>query len=218
MTSWRSWGPGLRSRTGGPARRIGPWVCLWLAVLATACVPSGGLRQGDPLPEFSANSLKEGRSVSLSDYVGEVLLVNLWATWCVPCRTETPYLQSLFDSYEEEGLRIVGVSVDPEVALEDVEAFIEEMGVTYDILLDPRGRSEAAFQARGLPNSILVGRDGTVLFSWLGPIEEGDPTFLQGLRQALSAPRPSSAADGLEVDSDGGKRTGHHVAAGKLDL
>ena len=174
----------------------GTWVVLFL----TACVPGGGLRQGDPLPEFSARAFPAGQPVSLSEYEGEVLLVNLWATWCIPCRTETPYLQSLYETYGDAGLRIVGVSVDRDGAVEEVEAFLEQMGVTYDVLLDPEGRSEATFQARGLPNSILVGRDGSVLFSWLGPIEEDDPTFLAGLEKALSTPDPASTAEGLSVD------------------
>ncbi|NNM35415.1 MAG: TlpA family protein disulfide reductase [Gemmatimonadetes bacterium] len=193
MISGRSPGHAMAQAARVSAPRGPLSLALGFALMLVACVPSGGLRQGDPLPEFSATSLLGGQPVSLSDYEGQVLLVNLWATWCVPCRTETPYLQSLYETYREEGLRIVGISVDLESSVGEVEAFIEEMGVSYDILLDPKGRSETAFQARGMRNSILVGRDGTVLFSWLGPIEEGDPTFLAGLQQALSATRHSAA-------------------------
>ena len=158
-------------------------------LLATAgCLPgdAGGLRYGDPLPAFTATGLTGGGPVSLDHYEGRVLLVNLWATWCVPCRTETPYLQSLYAEHGPRGLEVVGVSVDPSADLPAVEAFVEEMGVEYDILLDPEGTSEKVFRARGLPNSILVDAAGTVVFSWLGPIEEGDPTFLAGLEEALS--------------------------------
>ena len=190
---------------------------LWLALMSAGCLPDGGLRQGDPLPDFSATSLDEGRSIALADYEGQVLLVNLWATWCIPCRTETPYLQTMFEAYRDQGLRIVGVSVDPTGAVAEVEDFIDEMGVTYDILLDPEGRSETVFRARGLPNSILVERDGTVLFSWLGPIAEGDPTFLAGLEQALSDAPLSSGADGLELDGQGREGPRDHLIAGKLD-
>lgn len=199
-----------------PARRPVPWLLATLVV--ASCLPEGGLKQGDPLPHFSAPSLTENSPVALTEYEGQVLLVNLWATWCVPCRTETPYLQSLYETYREDGLRIVGISVDPSGALDEVEGFVDEMGVTYDILLDPDGRSEAVFRARGLPNSILVDRAGTVSFSWLGPIEEGDPTFLAGLEQALSDPRRSSPAKRLEVDPSGGEETGDHLAPGELDL
>lgn len=156
-------------------------------MLAASCLPGdqAGLDYGDPLPAFSAAHLDTGSPVELATYRGRVLLLNLWATWCVPCRTETPYLQSLYEEYGEAGLDVVGVSVDRAGAREDVRAFTQEMGVTYDILLDPQGRAETVFRARGLPNSILVGRDGSVVFSWLGPVEEDDPTFLAGLQEAL---------------------------------
>ena len=108
---------------------------LWI----TACAP-GDLRPpqvGDPAPEFQAMSLDGERSVALGDYVGRTLLVNIWATWCAPCRQETPYLQSVYEENQERGLMIVGVSVDSPSALDLVNEFLEEMGVTYDIVLDP---------------------------------------------------------------------------------
>lgn len=124
--------------------------------------------------------------VSLSEYRGKTILVNLWATWCIPCRTEVPYLQRLHEEYQAQGFAVVGVSVDPPGSEEEIRAFLTEMGATYDILLDPYGRSEATFLARGLPNSILIDAKGVVAFSWLGPIEEDDPTFLRGLEDALA--------------------------------
>ena len=168
--------------------------------LLTGCLPdsAGGLRFGDPAPSFSARTLDGTRIASLADYRGHTVIVNLWATWCVPCRTETPYLQSLFEQYQDRGLRIVGVSVDNETQWPAVHAFLEEMGVAYDVLLDPKGTSERTFRARGLPNSILINREGRVVFSWLGPIEEGDPTFLAGLEQALEE-EVSRTAPGTEA-------------------
>ncbi|MDH3222801.1 MAG: TlpA family protein disulfide reductase, partial [Gemmatimonadota bacterium] len=178
-----------------PPRRRSTWEARTWAVasglILASCLPGdhAGLDFGDPLPAFSATHMDDGNPVELTDYRGRVLLLNLWATWCVPCRTETPYLQSLYEEYEKDGLEVVGVSVDRAGAREEVRAFAQEMGVTYDILLDPQGRAETTFRARGLPNSILVGRDGAVIFSWLGPVEEGDPTFLAGLREALRTPQ-----------------------------
>jgi len=158
-----------------------------LAVLLLAgCGGQDGLAYGDPLPAFTAEALGTGAATSLDQYRGQVLLVNLWATWCIPCRTETPYLQSLYESHRDDGLRIVGVSVDRAADLDAVRDFVDEMGVEYDILLDPGGRAERVFRARGLPNSILVDPEGRVVFSWLGPIEEGDPTFLAGLEETLA--------------------------------
>ncbi len=151
------------------------------------CIPSEEttLQRGDPAPAFTAISLEDGSPVSLSDYLGETLLVNLWATWCHPCRTETPYLQSVYERYRDRGLRILGVSVDLTADSAAVVHFVEEFSVTYDIALDPGAVSRETFHARGLPTSVLIDREGAVAFSWIGPIPEGDPTFVQGLEAAL---------------------------------
>ena len=158
-----------------------------VTLAASACIPSESptLRRGDPAPDFTATSLEHGSPVSLSDYHGEILLVNLWATWCHPCRTETPYLQSVYERNRDRGLRILGVSVDRRADHDAVIEFVEEMGVEYDIALDPEAVSRDVFRARGLPTSVLIDRDGTVAFSWIGPIPEGDPTFIEGLEAAL---------------------------------
>ena len=157
------------------------------AVLLAACVSGEPpvLRSGDPAPDFTAASLRDGSPVTLADYRGHVLLVNLWATWCHPCRDETPYLQSLHERYRDEGLRILGVSVDRPADYDSVVEFVEEFGVGYDVALDPEAVSRGLFRARGLPTSVVLDRDGTVAFSWVGPIPEGDPTFLEGLEAAL---------------------------------
>lgn len=181
------------------------WAALTGVIMG--CGGPGGLAYGDPLPPFTAETLDTSEPTSLDRYRGDVLLVNLWATWCVPCRTETPYLQSLYESYRDAGLEIVGVSVDRAADLDAVRDFVDEMGVEYDILLDPQGRAERVFRARGLPNSILVDREGRVVFSWLGPIEEDDPTFLAGLEETLGvagarAGQPQRGSNGMRMASN----------------
>ena len=172
----------LLGRRGPPARPL-----TLATLLLAACIPSESptLRSGDPAPDFTATSLHDGSPVSLSDYRGHALLVNLWATWCHPCRAETPYLQSVYERYRDRGLRILGVSVDRRADRSAVIEFVEEFGVEYDIALDPDAVSRDLFHARGLPTSVLFNRDGTVAFSWIGPIPEGDPTFLGGVEAAL---------------------------------
>ena len=160
---------------------------LLLLVLGTACVP-GDLRPpgvGDAAPHFEAISFKDNSTVSLADYAGEVVLVNLWATWCGPCRFETPYLQEIYEENQEAGLRLVGISVDSEGSLDAVAYFLEENGVTYDILLDPDMVSTDVFAAIGLPATFLIDQEGIIRFKKLGPILEGDPDFLEALEHAL---------------------------------
>ena len=158
-----------------------------LLLWVSACVPRD-LRPpqvGDRAPDFQAVSLDGERTVALADYAGQTILVNLWATWCAPCRFETPYLQSVYEENQERGLMVVGVSVDSPSALDSVNDFLEEMGVTYDVLLDPDMVSTDVFVAMGLPASFLIDGDGVVRFTRLGPIAEGDPAFLEALEQTL---------------------------------
>ena len=167
------------------------WTCrttVALIMWVSACAPAdfGPPQVGDPGPEFQAVSLGDNRPVALSDYAGQTILVNLWATWCAPCRVETPYLQSVYEENRDRGLMVVGVSVDSPSALDQVEGFLEEMGVTYDILLDPDMVSTDVFAAIGLPASFIIDAEGIVRFTRLGPIAEGDPAFLAVLEQTLN--------------------------------
>jgi thiol-disulfide isomerase/thioredoxin len=141
---------------------------------------------GRPAPAFQAVTLA-GDTVSLEALRGSTVLLNLWATWCAPCRRETPYLQSLHEKLAPQGLVVVGVSVDAFGAERDVEEFMTEFGVTYQILHDPAMRSLDVFSAIGLPATYLIGKGGTLLWVRLGPVEPGDPEFERELTAALAS-------------------------------
>jgi peroxiredoxin len=156
-------------------------------VASSACIPAdaSGPAIGAPAPEYAATSLA-GDSVSLSGLRGEVVLLNLWATWCVPCRTETPYLQSISEAYAARGLRVVGVSQDVGDAKDDIAAFVDQFDVTYTILHDRQMRGLDIYRVNGLPGTFLIDREGVLRWMQYGPIREGDPRFLQALADALS--------------------------------
>lgn len=164
---------------------------LALAVAAGACGGEGSAertgppRAGDPLPAFAAPTLA-GDTVALGELDGP-LLVNLWATWCAPCRAETPYLQSLYEAHGAEGLRVVGISVDDRSAREAVGRFVEEFGVTYTILHDPSMAAMDVFGVIGLPATYLVDGDGTVTWARLGPVMEGDAAFEGEIERLVGA-------------------------------
>lgn len=146
--------------------------------------PQGPPRAGDPVPAFAALDL-QGQEIRLADYRGQGLLLNLWATWCPPCRAEMPYLQELQDEFGGAGLRVVGVSVDDTGARPALESFLAESGVSYDILLDPEMRTMDLFGVLGLPATFLVDPSGTVTYVRTGPVMEGDESFLAQLRAIL---------------------------------
>ncbi|MCH7991873.1 MAG: TlpA family protein disulfide reductase [Gemmatimonadetes bacterium] len=155
---------------------------------ANACAPAenaGPPRLGEPAREYAAATLA-GDTVTLASLKGKVVLLNLWATWCTPCRMETPYLQSLFEAHEAEGFEIVGISMDTGNAADDVAMFVEEYEVTYTILHDPQMRGMELYQVLGLPATFLIDREGVLQWMRYGPILESDTDFLQALEDALS--------------------------------
>lgn len=163
------------------------WAVFASLCIASSCIPSDGFipRVGGPAIEYPAADLA-GDTVTLASLRGEVVLLNLWATWCVPCRTETPYLQELSEEYADRGFRVVGISLDTGDAADQVESFVEEYGVTYTILHDPQMRGMELYQVPGLPATFMIDREGTIRWIRYGPIQEGDPDFLGALEELLS--------------------------------
>lgn len=135
-------------------------------------------------PEYSSATIA-GDSVSLSEHQGEVVVLNVWATWCFPCREEIPALQRLHDQYSEDGLRIVGVSVDARGEEVAIRNFIDEFDVTFDIWYDPAQRVISTFQVVGVPNTYLIDREGIIRWKHIGPVSDDDPQLLSALESAL---------------------------------
>ena len=168
--------------------RYGQLATFATMALAPACAMSEGAgppRIDEPVREYAAATL-EGDTISLQSLRGQVVLLNLWATWCTPCRMETPYLQSLFEEREADGFQIVGISMDTGDAADQVAMFVEEYGVTYTILHDPKMVGMELYQVLGLPATFLIDREGVLRWMRYGPIPEGDLDFLQALEDVLS--------------------------------
>ncbi len=160
---------------------VGGW-----ALTRFAAPPEGG-QIGDRAPDFRVERVVEGDSIGLrSAYAGKVVLVNLWATWCGPCRKEMPSMEEAFRRYQARGFRIAAVSVD-EGDAEPVRAFAAELGLTFDILQDRSNRSQEVFQSVGLPHSVLIGRDGRVKWIALGAEDWNTPEHRKRLEDLLAA-------------------------------
>jgi cytochrome c biogenesis protein CcmG/thiol:disulfide interchange protein DsbE len=142
---------------------------------------------GRPAPAYAAAALA-GDSVSLEALRGRVVLLNVWATWCHPCREEIPALQELHERHAGQGLALVGVSVDDRADRAAVEDFAREYGMTYPVWLDPEERVTSAFRTLGVPSTFLIGRDGTILWKHVGPVRADDPALTRLLSEALAAP------------------------------
>jgi len=122
-----------------------------------------------PAPELTLFDL-DGVEVSLTDFKGEVILVNNWATWCPPCRLEMPEFQVYFENHQDQGFQIVAIEASqPE---NEVRTFVEQLKLDFVILLDPENKSLVTFQNGSLPNSFVIDRKGNLRLAWLGAINE----------------------------------------------
>jgi peroxiredoxin len=118
-------------------------------------------------PDFTLETLG-GQSVSLSDYRGQQVLVNFWASWCVPCREEAPQLQAAYEQYDD--FVILGVNVlDTE---DNAQAFAAEFGLTFPLPVDDGGSTMRTYRVRALPMSFFLDRGGVIRFVHMGPLTE----------------------------------------------
>jgi peroxiredoxin len=111
-------------------------------------------------PDFTLTSL-EGATTTLSDYKGKVVLLNFWATWCLPCRKEMPGMQTLFQRYQKQGLAVLAVSAD-QGNISDVRSFVKDLGLGFPVLSKSSAELRNTYEVVGLPMSYLIGRDGKI--------------------------------------------------------
>jgi peroxiredoxin len=166
---------------------IGAVACL---IAATALVYSAGLPQraaftgriipGEvPIapelnarpPDFTAPTLA-GDSLSLSDLRGQTVLINFWATWCEPCRIEMPVLETLYQTYQATGLRVVAINLGESPAA--AQRWADEFELSFDLVLDPDNRIAPLYHLRGQPSTYVVSPDGLITQIFYGPAAEAD--------------------------------------------
>ena len=118
---------------------------------------------GTQAPNFTAQTLDTpARTKTLADYKGDVVMLNVWATWCEPCRAEMPSIEKLYRSYGRRGLKVVAVSIDAAGTEPGIRAFAKDLGLTFEILHDSAGAIQQIYQMTGVPESFLIGRDGVI--------------------------------------------------------
>jgi cytochrome c biogenesis protein CcmG, thiol:disulfide interchange protein DsbE len=127
-----------------------------------------GVAVGGKAPDYRAVLLSTGDSVSLREhYKGQVTLVNIWATWCGPCKEEIPAMETAYRELGPKGFKIAAISID-ETDPEGVKAFASELGVTFDLLQDRSTRIQQVYQTTGVPESFLLDRDGVIVKRIIG--------------------------------------------------
>ena len=112
-------------------------------------------------PDFSLPT-KDGETIRLSDLRGQAVLVNLWATWCPPCRAEMPAIEKVYNEYKDEGLVVLAINMTYQDKASAVLPFAQEHGLTFPILLDESAVVGRAYQLRSLPSSFFITREGII--------------------------------------------------------
>lgn len=141
--------------------------------------PEAAVSVGSEAPDFHMVDLATGDSVSLrGEYVGSVTLVNIWATWCAPCRLEMPSMQQAYEELADRGFRIAAISIDDGDSDKVIE-FGKELGLTFDLLHDQSMRIQLIYQTTGVPESFLLDKNGIVVkrvigwHDWSAPANRG---------------------------------------------
>ena len=161
-----------------------------LAACADAPAAAGRIQPGDVVPAYAAVSLA-GDSVSLASLRGRPLLLNVWATWCPPCREEMPALEALHTKYAPAGLQVVGVSIDGAGVADLVGEFVQEFGVTFAILHDPGNRISRTFHMNGVPETLLIDANGRLVRRWIGIFDPTTDETRTLLERTLQPTAPS---------------------------
>jgi len=147
-------------------------IVVGLGLGAAALVKFGphveGVAVGKRAPDYRTVRLGTSDSVSIhAEAKGQVTLVNIWATWCIPCRAEMPAMEKLYQELGPKGLRILAVSID-EGDARDVQQFVRELGLSFEILQDRSGDIQRVYQTTGVPESFLLDKNGVIVKKVIG--------------------------------------------------
>jgi peroxiredoxin len=150
---------------------------------------------GSRAPDFQAKTV-DGVPVTktLADYKGQVVLLNIWATYCIPCRTEMPSIQALHDRYGPRGLKVVAVSVDSPGFEDEIKKFRDQYGLTFEILYDESGAIKTGYQTTGVPETFVIGRDGVIRKKVIAADNWDSPANRALFAQMLGVPESAGAA------------------------
>jgi peroxiredoxin len=154
---------------------------LVLSVFAASSLASGGL-EGQAAPDFALKS-STGENLRLSEYRGDVVMINFWATWCGPCRQEMPLLDELYSRYQRVGFNLLGVNIDDDSRR--AMQMVDELGVKFPVLFDARKEVSKLYEVNAMPVTVIVDREGTVRYVHHGYKPGYEDKYLDQIRSLL---------------------------------
>lgn len=140
---------------------------------------------GSMMPAYHAK-LIDGADFDLASQKGSVVLLNVWATWCQPCRFEIPELEKMHHELSSRGVKVVGVSLD-DSGVDGVKQFVKDQKMSYTIAIDPEGTIANIFQTSIIPTTVLIDKTGKVVWKNYGPVSSNDETLKKALDAALKS-------------------------------
>jgi peroxiredoxin len=156
-------------------------LALLVSVFAATSLASSGL-EGRAAPDFALKS-STGENLRLSEYRGDVVMINFWATWCGPCRQEMPLLDEMYTRYKRVGFNLLGVNIDDDSRR--AMQMIEELGVNFPVLFDSRKEVSKLYVVEAMPVTVLVDREGKVRFVHHGYKPGYEDKYLDQVRSLL---------------------------------
>jgi thiol-disulfide isomerase/thioredoxin len=161
--------------------------------------PPSVLGKSTPAPDFTLESL-DGKSMKLSDFRGKAVALNFWATWCGPCKIETPWLVQLQSEYGGQGLQVVGVAMD-DSGKDEIAKFAKEEGMNYPVLIGKEDVGDAYGGVPALPETFFIGRDGKIVGRIIGLKGRSDieDAIKKALNTQASSRTPAAASEILQA-------------------
>ena len=159
--------------------RLSPILVAVAVVVAAQCLAA---TVRPPAPDVVLQG-PVGTPVRLSDYKGKVLLVDFWASWCVPCKTSFPALDAIYREYQPKGLEVLAVNLDEQ--RRNADAFLEQHPHRMTVLFDPKGVAPEAFGVKGMPTSFLIDKAGAIRFTHTGYSGNVDVSYRREIAQLL---------------------------------
>ncbi|MDP1993155.1 MAG: TlpA disulfide reductase family protein [Syntrophales bacterium] len=145
--------------------------------------PKSRLQPGFPAPDFVFPGL-DGKTVRLADYKGKVVFLNIWATWCPPCREEMPSMERLYKELKGQAFEILAVSIDASGA-KVVAPFMKEYHLSFPVLLDPAGATKSLYGTTGVPESFIINKEGLIEQIIIGPMDWATPDVVRFFRDLI---------------------------------
>jgi peroxiredoxin len=155
-----------------------------LALAAAFVLPAFAATSSGPAPAFQLSG-RGGKAIDLSQYKGQVVMINFWATWCGPCRQEMPHLEAIHKKYSKMGFTMLGVNVEPDSKAADAWLSKQATPVSFPILFDTDSKVSKLYSVAGMPSTVIVDRKGKVRMLHKGYKPGDENEYLNSIRTLI---------------------------------